>query len=317
MTATIAPEHPRRRSAFGGPTRPRRPQPARSSTRTPRSLALPAVLGLLAFSAFPLIYLLSLSVTDSTLAWPLRGYVGLENYSAAFSSAAFTGSLWRSTLFAVTAAAVQLVLGTALALLLRARGPRLGWTGVVLLLPLVTPPVMAGVAWRLLLDPTGGAFAAAVQDLGHGAFNPLGSGPGAFGALLVIDTWQWTPFVALLVYAALLGTPSDLHEAARIDGAGPRQTLRHITLPYIAPTLLSVLLLRLIIAFKAFDIVYVVTSGGPGFSTTLSTFEIHRTALQNLEVGTAAAATVLFSLVVGVLATVVAVVRSRVVAAQR
>jgi len=279
--------------------------------RTPLGLALPVVAALLVFSAFPFAYLLGLATTDSTLARPLQGWVGTENVQAALRSEAFTSSLGKSAGFAVGASVLQLVLGTALALLLRARGARLGWAGVALLLPLVTPPVMVGVAWKLLLAPVGGAFASISSTLGLGAFNPLGSSTGAFASLLVIDTWQWTPFVCLLVYAALLGVPRELVDAARIDGASAWQTARHVVLPGIGGTLVAVLVLRLVIAFKVFDIVYVVTAGGPGFSTTLSTFEIHREALQNFQVGTAAAATVLFSLLVGVFVTVVSRLQRR------
>ncbi len=111
--------------------------------------------------------------------------------------------------------------------------------------------------------------------------------------------------MTLLIYAALLGIPRELLDAGRIDGASTRQLLRHVILPLIAGTLVAVFLLRLVIAFKVFDIVYVVTSGGPGFATTLSTFDIYRTGLQDFQVGEAAAATVIFSALVGIFVTVV------------
>ncbi|MDO8184910.1 sugar ABC transporter permease [Conexibacter sp. JD483] len=280
--------------------------------KTPASLSWPLIGALLLFSAFPFAYLIGLSLTDSTLARPLNGFSGLDNYADALASTAFKSSLWRSALFAVGAALLQLALGTALALLLAIRGRRLGWLGVALLLPLVTPPVMVGVAWKLLLAPVGGALPEIADTLGSSGFNPLGSSLGAFVSLLAIDTWQWTPFVTLLLYAALLGVPRELLDAARIDGASTRQLLRHVILPLIAGTLVAVFLLRLVIAFKVFDIVYVVTSGGPGFATTLSAFDIYRTGLQDFQVGEAAAATVVFSLLVGIFVTVVSRLHKRV-----
>jgi multiple sugar transport system permease protein len=274
-------------------------------------LAAPSVVFLAVFAAYPLVYVIGLAFTDSTLARPLQRWTGFDNFRTALESQSFTGSLWRSALFAVLAAAVQLVLGTALALLLRARARRPGLLGTLLLLPLVTPPVMVGVAWKLLLAPVGGALNGVLHALGLPGVNPLGSGTGAFTTLVVIDSWQWTPFVMLLVYAALLGVPDELREAAALDGAGRSRTLRSIVLPYIEPTLLSVLLLKLVIGFKVFDIVYVVTAGGPGFSTTTSTYDIQRTALQKFDVGGAAAATVLFSLLIGLVTSLVAIRRKR------
>lgn len=273
--------------------------------RTPASLSWPVIAALLVFSAFPFVYLMGLAFTDSTLARPLDGFTGLDNFTDALSATAFESSLWRSAVFAAGASILQLVLGAGLALLLAIRGRPLGWLGVALLLPLVTPPVMVGVAWKLLLAPVGGALPEIAGAVGLGEPNPLGSSFGAFATLLVIDTWQWTPFVTLLIYAALLGIPRELLDAARIDGASARQAVRHVVLPLIAGTLVAVALLRLVIAFKVFDIVYVVTSGGPGFATTLSAFDIYRTGLQDFQVGEAAAATVVFSLLVGVFVTVV------------
>ncbi|MEU1784998.1 sugar ABC transporter permease [Streptomyces sparsogenes] len=285
--------------------------PVKSAVRVPGALAAPSVAFLAVFAAYPLVYVIGLACTDSTLARPLQRWTGFDNFRTALESQSFTGSLWRSVLFAVLAAAVQLVLGTALALLLRARARRPGLLGTLLLLPLVTPPVMVGVAWKLLLAPVGGALNGALHAVGLPGANPLGSSTGAFVTLVVIDSWQWTPFVMLLVYAALLGVPDDLREAAALDGAGRWRTLHSIVLPYIEPTLLSVLLLKLVIGFKVFDIVYVVTAGGPGFSTTTSTYDIQRTALQEFDVGGAAAATVLFSLLIGLVTSVVAVRRKR------
>ncbi len=283
----------------------------RSGTRVPAVLAAPTVAFLAVFAAYPLVYVIGLAFTDSTLAQPFQKWTGFANFRTELESLSFTGSLWRSTAFAVLAAGLQLILGTALALLLRARRRRPGSLGTLLLLPLVTPPVMVGVAWKLLLAPVGGALNAALHGVGLPGVNPLGGGVSAFLTLVVIDTWQWTPFVMLLVYAALLGVPDELTEAAALDGAGAWRTLRSVTLPAIEPTLLSVLLLKFVIGFKVFDIVYVVTSGGPGFSTTTSTYDIQRTAFQEFDVGAAAAGTVLISLVIGAVTSLVALRRKR------
>lgn len=311
MTATLLEgAEPRTESPPGDDT-PRRAPGRRRPHRAghvPVWFALPSAFGLLVLLVYPTVYLAGLAFTRSSLGRPLVEWTGFDNFTAAAESLAFNGSLIRSVAFALAGAAAQLALGTALALLLRARGPRLGWAGTVLLLPLVTPPVMVGVAWKLLLAPTGGPLAD-----GWG-IDPLSSGPGAFGALLLIDTWQWTPFVTLLVFAALLGVEDELLEAAQIDGAGGWLTFRAVVWPVILPTVLSTLLLKVVIGFKTFDIVAVVTSGGPGVDTVLAPFEIYRTGLLgDFDMGTAAAETLEFGLVVGVATALVAALRARAV----
>jgi multiple sugar transport system permease protein len=277
-------------------------------------LAAPAGAGLLLLLVYPTVTLLGLAVTESSLARPLQEFTGWDNAVAAWEALAFRGSLVRSTVFAVVGAAVQVVLGVALALLLRARGRGLGLAGTLLLLPLVTPPVMVGVAWKLMLAPVGGALTGVWDALGIGGFNPLGSGTGAFLTLLVIDTWQWLPFVTLLVFAALLGVPDELLEAAQLDGAGWWRSFAAVVWPVITPTVLAVALIKTVIGFKVFDLVVVVTEGGPGLATVLAPFEIYRTALRgDFDVGVAAVQTLVFAALVGVVTAVLTVLRSRAV----
>jgi multiple sugar transport system permease protein len=273
-------------------------------------LAVPSLGGLVVLLGYPVVYLLGLAFTKSSLAKPLTRWTGFDNFVEAAESLAFNGSLVRSVVFAVAGTVVQLAGGIGLALLLRARGRRFGLGGALLLLPLVTPPVMVGVAWKLLLAPVGGPL------VGPG-FNPLGGSVGAFATLLLIDTWQWTPFVALLVFAALLGVPAELLESAQLDGAGAWQSFAAVVWPSVRLTVFSVLLIKLVIGFKVFDIVVVVTEGGPGVSTILAPFEIYRTGLRgDYDMGTAAAETLVFGLVMAVVTTVVTVLRGRAIRAE-
>lgn len=286
--------------------------------RVPLWLALPAIAGLVLFLVYPTVYLVALALTHSSLAHPLRAFNGLNNFQTAFASPAFTPSLWRSTAFAVVASIATTGFGLLAALLLRARGTRFGIVGALLLLPLVTAPVLIGVAWKLLLAPVGGGLADAFAAIGLPGFNPLGSGAGAFAVLLAIHVWQWTPFAVLILFAALGVVRPELVESARIDGAGAWRTFTTVTWPAIAPTVWAVAVLELIIGYKVFDLVVVITSGGPGFATTLSPFVIYQTGLRgSFDMGTAAAQTLVFALVVGAVATVLTSVRSRVVRAER
>jgi multiple sugar transport system permease protein len=285
--------------------------------RVPLWLALPAIAGLVLFLVYPTAYLVALALTDSSLAHPLRAFNGAHNFQTAFAAPAFTPSLWRSTLFAVTATVLTTVLGLALAVLLRARGTRFGAVGALLLLPLVTAPVLIGVAWKLLLAPVGGGLAGLFGAVGLAGFNPLGSGTGAFVVLLVIHVWQWTPFAVLILFAALGVVRQELLESARIDGAGPWRTFTTVTWPAIAPTALAVLVLELVIGYKVFDLIVVITSGGPGFATTLAPYVIYQTGLRgSFDMGTAAAQTLVFAAVVGAVATVLTTARARAVRAE-
>lgn len=284
--------------------------------RVPLWLALPAVAGLVLFLVYPTIYLIALALTDSSLAKPLRGFTGIDNFATAFDSPAFTPSLWQSTLFAGVAALMTTVLGLGLAVLLRQRGTRFGVVGALLLLPLVTAPVLVGVAWKLLLAPVGGGLADVFGAVGLPGFNPLGSGAGAFLVLLLIHVWQWTPFAVLISFAALGVVRHELLESARIDGADAWRTFTTVTWPAIAPTVWAVVVLELVIGYKVFDLIVVITSGGPGFSTSLSPFVIYQTGLRgSFDMGTAAAQTLVFAFVVGLVATVVTSLRARAVKA--
>ena len=285
--------------------------------RVPLWLALPAVAGLVLFLVYPTAYLIALALTDSSLGNPLRAFTGAQNFHTAFDAPAFVPSLWRSTLFALVATTATTGIGLLLAVLLRARGTRFGAVGALLLLPLVTAPVLIGVAWKLLLAPVGGGLSDVLSAVGL-AGNPLGSGAGAYAVLLSIHIWQWTPFAVLVLFAALGVVRPELQESARIDGAGPWRTFTSVTWPAIAPTAWAVLILELVIGYRVFDLIVVITSGGPGFATTLSPYLIYQTGLRgSFDMGTAAAQTLVFAAVVGVVATVFTAARSRSVEAER
>lgn len=266
----------------------------------PRLLVVPLVVALLVFAVYPAAYLLALSLSESILGQPFRAWVGLDNFVEAAGDRVFLSSLGRSVLFAVPVSLLQMAFGVAVAVLLDASVRRGDLIRALVLLPLMTPPVMAAVVWRLLLAPVGGFVNAALLNLGvvGEPVSFLGESPWAFLSIMVADTWQWTPFVVLLAYAALQTVPGEVHEAAQVDGASRWQAFRSITLPMILPALVAIEILRLVIAFKLFDLVYVLTAGGPGFDTTTATFGIWRTALEEFDTGYGAAQTVAFGLLV-------------------
>jgi multiple sugar transport system permease protein len=296
-------------------------QAARKSTTTrrrwntqryvPALLVAPMVLGLLVFAVYPLIYLLILSSSESLLGKPFQAWIGLENYRAAFADQTFLASLLRSIAFALPVTVAELILGLAIAVLLQytIRGGHIVRT--LILLPLMTPPVMVAVAWKLILSPVGGLLNAALLGFGLSdkPVSVLGSATWAFPSIALADAWQWTPFIILLVFAALQAQPVELRQAAMIDGASEGQVFRDITFPLLIPAVVAIGLIRFITALKLFDLVYALTQGGPGFDTTVGSFHIYRVALEQFNVGYAAALTVLFGLFVSLVTLPIVILR--------
>jgi multiple sugar transport system permease protein len=263
-------------------------------------LVAPLVVALLAFAIYPLLYLIVLSGSKSLLGKPFQEWVEFTNFQTAFADQAFIWSLVRSVGFAIPVTIVEVVLGLGIAVLLQqsVRGGHLIRT--LLLLPLMTPPVMVAVAWKLILSPVGGLLNSVLFKLGLATkpVSVLGSSTWAFPSVALADAWQWTPFITLLIFAALQAQPDDVRQAATIDGASEWQIFRDITLPMLMPALVAVALIRFIMALKLFDLVYALTAGGPGFDTTVASFHIYRVALEKFNVGYAAALTLIFGVVV-------------------
>ena len=264
----------------------------------------PVLTALVIFALYPAVYLIALSFTKSTLGQPFKTWIGFANYRwlTIGGDDILIPSLARATAFALGVSVVELVLGVALAVQLLALRRAGHLVRSITLLPLMTPPVLVGIAWKLLLAPGGGLINGKLITWGivDAPISFLGGEPWAMLSIMIADIWQWTPFVAILAFAALRQVPDDVREAARLDGASERAILWEIVLPLTAPLLLAILLIRLIMAFKTFDVLYILTFGGPGNATNMAGFTIWRTALRSFDVGTAAAQTVLFSIVVSV-----------------
>ncbi|PRA82315.1 carbohydrate ABC transporter permease [Microbacterium sp. MYb66] len=286
---------------------------SRRASWTGRALLAPAVIAIVIIAIYPLAYIIAASFSESSLGRPFSEWVGFDNFAALLGDGVTLPSLGRSLLFAVPSALIALIAGLAVALSLDAavKGGRI--IRVLLLLPLMTPPVMAGVIWKLMLAPTGGLLNNIGQSFAPGSepFLFLGSSPAAMISVIVVDAWQWTPFCVLLVFAALQTLPAEVYEASQVDGAGVWQTFWRITFPLVLPSLITVLLLKLVVSFKVFDLVFIMTSGGPGFDTTVSSFQIYRTGLQTFDVGAAAAQTIAFLVLVTIVILPLNAVRQR------
>lgn len=288
-------------------------RPARRAAWMGRAMLVPAVLAVLVIAVYPLVFSIAASVSDSSLGQQFTEWVGGANYAALLSDGVTLPSLVRSVVFALASALLALVCGSVVALCLDVSVRSGKVLRVFLLLPLMTPPVMAAVVWRLMLAPTGGLFNNVMQTISPGAepFLFLGSSPVAMISVIVVDAWQWAPFCALLVFAALQTLPPEVYEAAQVDGAGTLQVFRRITFPLILPSLLTTLLLKVVLSFKVFDLVFVMTGGGPGFDTTVSSYDIYRTGFQSFDIGMAAAQTIVFLVLVTIVIVPLNAVRQR------
>jgi multiple sugar transport system permease protein len=165
----------------------------------------------------------------------------------------------------------------------------------LLLLPLITPPVVVGTLWKLVFNPGGGLLATLLPGV---SLAPLSSTTWALPAIGLADVWQWTPLIVILVYAALLTQDPAVREAASLDGAHGVGLFRHITWPAIAGTVAAAFFIRIVIALKVFDLVFVMTSGGPGQASTTTTYLIQQVALKEFDIGRASAITLVFAVIV-------------------
>ena len=256
-------------------------------------LCLVPAVGLLALTQFwPLAHSLNVSLHDWTLARsPVMGdFVGLNNYRRALSDPLFTGSASYTITLALVSTALSLALGMALALLTAGEDGRLHVARTLLLLPMVIAPVAAGTMWRMMLAARVGPVNAGLGALGLPTPNWLGDPFLARASLIVIDAWQWTPFVMIVMSAALTAIPPEVIRAARMDGAGRFYIFRRIVLPMVMPVLVLVGMFRLIDALMTLDIVFTTTGGGPGFATQTLSYWIYMQGLRYFNISYAAAA---------------------------
>ncbi len=260
-------------------------------------LLAPCLLYLLAFAVYPLFYSLRLSFTDLTAADGTGEWVGLRNYGDLLADPQFWNATKNSAVMVGTAVAIQVVLGTALAMFFN-----LGLKGAwivrgILVLPMLITPIVVGVMWRALLNPDWGLVNWAISSLGFEPPNWLGSIEMAMKTLVLVDVWQWTPFVFIIVFARLQALPQDIFEAARIDGAGPLTTFRYVTLPLLMPAIVFAGIFRAVDAFRSFDLIYGLSYGGPARTTTTLSFFAFQNGFQFQNYGYAAAVSYMMLLI--------------------
>lgn len=250
-------------------------------------LVAPALLVLLLTTTFPIAFLLWNSFQTINLAMPfLDGFAGLANYERMLGDAAFWHSLRLTAIYTGSTVVMQLAIGLGLALLVL-QIPRGQWMfRIVAILPIVLAPVVVGLFWRtLMFAPNFGMIDYATRVLGLGTVNWLGAPTPALFSVILIHTWQWTPFAFLVLLASLASLPTDLYEAAKLDRAGAWSRIRHITLPLLRPAIVIVVIMRAMTALSAFAAIYAATGGGPGTATEILNLYAYRTSFTQLDFG--------------------------------
>jgi multiple sugar transport system permease protein len=290
-----APGRTRGRGRAGGSGNGRR-----TNGRSGILFTLPALVAMAAVIAYPLLWAFDLSFKSLDLLKPgsPSHYVGLDNYRTVLSSGEFRNALLLTIGFVVLTIVLELALGMAIALLLNQNMRGMGKFRLIFSLPLLMAPSVAGLQFRFLFEDQYGAINAILKSIGIDGPLWLVDVVAARAAILLSNLWLATPFVVLVLLAGMANLPDEPFEAARLDGAGPFQVFRHIMLPMLRPAILVILVIRLADAFRVFDLVYILTGGGPGHSTdVLSTYIYRETFVRADFAGGAAASFVLVAIV--------------------
>ena len=259
----------------------------------------PAFLVLSIILLYPLGYALWLSVHQWTLRTFKQGvpFIGFQNYSSLFSNPDFLNSIKTTFTFVFFAISIEFVLGMGVALLLNHELKGKGFFRSMILLPMMCTNVVIGLTWRLLLNYQYGMVNYYLGRLGILPVEWLSSPDVAMGSVVLVDVWNTTSFVALMLLAGLQSLPDEPYEAAKIDGASGLQTFFYLTLPMLRPIILVVLLWRFIDTFRIFDVIYLLTAGGPARVTETVSIYVYRYGFQSFNLGIAAAASFIMLLI--------------------
>ena len=262
----------------------------------------PAVLILLLMMVFPIAYTLYLSFTNWTPS--VAGtpqFIGLQNYiKLIVEDERFQNAVGRTLIFTLVGVTIQMVLGVGLAIVFNREFVGRGFFRTMFMMSMVATPVAIALVWMMVMDVNTGVLSYVIKQISGISVAWLSDRSIVLYSMIIIDTWQWTPFVMLIVLAGLSALPVEPYEAAQIDGASPLQLFWYLTLPMLRPILMVALMFRSIDALKTFDIIYVITGGGPAFASETLNLFIYSQGFQYFNMGYASAGLVLFfTLVLG------------------
>lgn len=282
-------------------TQPAAGHPPRGGWRAPTywPFVLPAVIVVGSVIVFPWAFTLWMSLNE----WKIGGatsFVGLANYTRLIGDARFGEAIVHTLVYTVLAVLLPLILGTFAAVIFNARFPARGFLRGLFVMPMMATPVAIALVWTMMFHPQLGVLNYLLSLVGIPpqlwVFHPATVIP----SLVLVETWQWTPLVMLILLGGLAAIPAEPYESALIDGASRWQMFRFITLPMLAPFMMVAAIIRTIDALKSFDIIYAITQGGPGTASETINLYLYSVAFAYYDVGYGSAiAVVFFALVVG------------------
>lgn len=284
-------------------SREQEPRAARPDGLFRYGMTLPTILALLLVVGFPLLFALYVSTHDYDLTeGGIGAFIGLENYARTVKDELFAIAARNTVVLAVSVVVLEVIIALGLSLLLNTRGLRFRNVYLaILLIPLLVSPIAVGLIWRLLLHPDLGAVSWVLNLFGFPKQEWLSGQNTAMPTIIGVDVWHETSLMIVILLAGLTALPRDPIEAAAVDGANSWQTFWTVILPLLTPVLLVAVLIRVIAAMKTYDLIYILTRGGPGSSTETISYSIWKNAFTSLDMGRSAAASFLLLAVILVL----------------
>lgn len=274
-------------------------------------MVAPIVLFIIIMVAFPLVYTVYLSFTDWNMGVTAPEFLGLENYVDVLTDPQFWSDTGNTLYLAFSSVAIELVLGTCIAIVLNRPFRGKDVVKTLFLLPMVATPIAVGMVWQLIYEPTLGVANHFLKFLGLNPVMWLIDSNTVLNSLMIIEIWEWTPMVMLIVLAGLAGLPREVYESAQLDGAGKFQLFRKITLPLLRPTLIVTALLRLIDALKTFDIIYATTQGGPLQASETVNLLAYKSIFSYFKMGRGAALIICFLAEIGLCCALFIILRKK------
>ncbi|MET3857259.1 sugar ABC transporter permease [Rhizobium sp. OAE497] len=271
---------------------------------------IPALVVIAAVIVFPWVFTLWMSVNSWTLGQPVV-FAGLDNYVRLFTDFRFWESLWHTALYTLLAVVAPLFFGTLAALIFDAQFPLRGFLRGIFVMPMMATPVAIALVWTMMFHPQLGVLNYLLSLVGIGPQEWIYNQTSVIPSLVLVETWQWTPLIMLIVLGGLAAVPREPFESAEIDGANAWQKFRYLTLPMIAPFLMIGVIIRSIDAVKSFDIIYAMTQGGPGTASETINIYLYNTAFSYYDIGYASAMAVIFFVIIVALSFVLMMVRQR------